>query len=179
MIEDSDIISEFLVESTENLARLDLEMVELEQQPERSDLLASIFRTIHTIKGTCGFLGFSRLEALAHVAEDVLNEVRQKRRDLDGTLTSLILHAVDAIKHILESIRTSGGEGEPFEGDVIAQLKLVRDNKPGSSAQPVTASVPDAAVEAPAESPHQPPDPVSAKPQAADGAAVLSTPRFV
>ena len=55
-------------------------MVELEQEPDGDDLMASIFRTIHTIKGTCGFLGFGRLEALAHVTEDILNELRQNRR---------------------------------------------------------------------------------------------------
>ena len=108
---DDDIIKEFLIESAENLARLDQEMVELEQQPERTDLLASVFRTIHTIKGTCGFLGFHRLEAVAHVTEDVLNELRQNRRKLDGPLTSLILQAVDAIKRILDSIQSEAGEG--------------------------------------------------------------------
>ena len=77
---DDDILREFLIESFENLTLLDQDMVELEQQPDRQDLLAGIFRTIHTIKGTCGFLGFTRLESLAHVTEDILNELRQQKR---------------------------------------------------------------------------------------------------
>ncbi len=125
--EDDDIIREFLIESVENLARLDQEMVELEQDPGRLELVASIFRTIHTIKGTCGFLGFSRLEALAHVTEDILNELRQNRRRIDAALTSLILQSVDAIKRILSSIQAGEGEGEVFEGELVARLKLARE----------------------------------------------------
>ena len=126
-MEDDDILREFLTESSENLVRLDQEMVELEQHPDRQDLVASIFRTIHTIKGTCGFLGFSRLEALAHVTEDILNELRQNRRRLDGPLTSLILQSVDAIKGILHSIHSGAGEGEVFETGLIEQLERERE----------------------------------------------------
>ena len=142
--EDDDILREFLIESSENLARLDLEMVELEQHPDRQDLLASVFRTIHTIKGTCGFLGFSRLEVLAHVTEDIFNELRQKRRLLDGPLTGLILQSVDAIKRILDEIQTGGGEGEPFEGELIAQLACARDGAPAQleESQTETAAPP-------------------------------------
>src|SRR5258707_11104763 len=67
-MEDQDIIREFLIESGENLNRLDQEIVELERRPQDADLLASIFRTFHTIKGTCGFLGFGTLEAVTHQA---------------------------------------------------------------------------------------------------------------
>ncbi len=134
-IEDDEIQREFLIESFENLARLDQEMVELEQHPDRQELLASIFRTIHTIKGTCGFLGFTRLEALAHVAEDILNELRQNRRRLDGPLTSLILQSVDAIKRILNSIQAGSGEGDVFEGGIIAELERAREGGAQSPAK--------------------------------------------
>ena len=90
-MQDSDILQEFLIESAENLSRLDHEMVELERRPQDRDLLASIFRTIHTIKGTCGFFGYQRLEAIAHITENILNELRNGTRDLDTPLASLLL----------------------------------------------------------------------------------------
>lgn len=68
-----DLTREFLLESYENLDRLDQEFVKLETEPENLELLKSIFRTIHTIKGTCGFLGFTQLEKLAHAGENLLS----------------------------------------------------------------------------------------------------------
>src|SRR6202011_4288143 len=94
-MEDLDIIKEFIIESSENLSRLDREMVELEKRPTDTDLLASIFRTIHTIKGTCGFLGFSVLERITHHAENILSQVRNAERPLTAELVSLILETVD------------------------------------------------------------------------------------
>ena len=75
-MQDQDVIREFLVESHENLSRLDQELVELEKRPKDAALLASIFRTIHTIKGTCGFLAFSTLERITHQAESLLSQLR-------------------------------------------------------------------------------------------------------
>ena len=71
-----DLIKEFLVESIENLDRLDSELVKLESDPSSQELLSSIFRTIHTIKGSCGFLGFGRLEKVAHAGESLLSLLR-------------------------------------------------------------------------------------------------------
>ena len=79
-MDDRDIIREFLIESSENLARLDNEIVELERRPRDTDLLASIFRTVHTITGTCGFLGFAILEAITHEAETILSQLRAGER---------------------------------------------------------------------------------------------------
>ena len=79
-MEDLEIIKEFVIESTENLSRLDREMVELEQSPGDAELLASIFRTIHTVKGTCGFLDFKVLERITHQAESILCQVREASR---------------------------------------------------------------------------------------------------
>ena len=73
---DSDIVKDFLQESYENLDRLDRELVGLEKNPRDADALASVFRTIHTIKGTCGFLGFDKLEKVAHVGENLLTRLR-------------------------------------------------------------------------------------------------------
>jgi two-component system chemotaxis sensor kinase CheA len=71
-----DLLSEFLTETTESLDNLDVEIVKFEQDPNDPELLSNIFRLVHTIKGTCGFLGLPRLEALAHAAENVLGNFR-------------------------------------------------------------------------------------------------------
>src|ERR1700758_2292188 len=102
-MQDQEVTDEFLVESYENLSRMDQELVELEKHPKDAALLASIFRTIHTIKGTCGFLAFSTLEAITHQAESLLSQLRDGERELSLPLVSLIFEAVDAIRKILAS----------------------------------------------------------------------------
>ena len=121
-MEDQEIINEFLIESNENLARLDQEMVELEQRPDDAELLAGIFRTIHTIKGTCGFLGFSTLEGITHLAENILGQLRSGERKLTQELVSLILETVDAIKQVLGTIEATGSEGEQRYEDLRRKL---------------------------------------------------------
>ena len=76
---DSDIVQDFLVESHENLDRLDRDLVGLEKNPRDREALAGVFRTIHTIKGTCGFLGFNKLEKVAHVGENLLTRLPRPR----------------------------------------------------------------------------------------------------
>lgn len=116
MDDDQDVVREFLVESAENLARLDQDMVNLEVRPQDAELLARVFRTIHTIKGTCGFLGFATLERITHQAENLLSLLRDGKRVLDPGLVSLILEMVDATRSVLRSIETTGKEGtERFE----------------------------------------------------------------
>ncbi len=111
-MEDFDIIREFLIESNENLGRLDQEIVELEKDPGNKELVASIFRTIHTIKGTCGFLGFDKLTGITHSAENILSQVRDGKRRATNNLISIILESVDATKEILEVIERTSGEGD-------------------------------------------------------------------
>ena len=77
-----DLLADFLTETAENLAELDVALVRLERTPDDAATLSLIFRLVHTIKGTCGFLGLPRLERVAHAAENVLGKVR------DGVLTS-------------------------------------------------------------------------------------------
>src|ERR1019366_6329869 len=90
-LEDQETIREFLVESYENLSRLDQDLVELEKRPQDVALLGNIFRTIHTIKGACGFLAFSTLESITHQAESLLSQLRDGKRDLTPALVSIIL----------------------------------------------------------------------------------------
>src|ERR1700733_4726027 len=107
---DDEVIREFLIESNENLNRLDSEIVDLERNPT-AERLASIFRTIHTIKGTCGFLGFGALEGITHHAENILSQLRSGQKQVSGAIVSLILETVDAVRGILASIESSGKEG--------------------------------------------------------------------
>jgi len=109
---DSDIVQDFLAESYENLDRLDRELVGLEKNPHDSNALASVFRTIHTIKGTCGFLGFNKLEKVAHVGESLLTRLRDGQFTLNPELTTALLGMVDAVRQMLKEIQSTGQDGE-------------------------------------------------------------------
>src|SRR5260370_36781794 len=123
---DSDIGQDFIAESRENLDRLDRELVGLEKHPHDRDTLASVFRTIHTIKGTCGFLGFNKLEKVTHVGESLLTRLRDGQLKLNPELTSALLGMVDAVRQILGSIEASGGEGERDDTKLIAMLTCLQ-----------------------------------------------------
>ena len=140
MDDSDDIVKEFLVESYENLDRLDRELVGLEKNPEDRDALASVFRTIHTIKGTCGFLGFNKLEAVAHVGESLLTRLRDRQLTLNPEITTALLSMVDAVRQMLSQIETAGQEGERDDSLLIATLSRLQ--------QP-----PEAPAEASAETP--------------------------
>ena len=116
-MEDQDIVNEFLIESNENLSRLDQEMVELERRPHDVELLASVFRTFHTIKGTCGFLGYSKLERVAHHAENVLSRLRSGSLSLTTDLASVILETVDVLRVHLKAIEAGGQEARENRGE--------------------------------------------------------------
>ena len=121
-----DLIKDFLVESTENLDRLDSELVKLESDPSSEELLSSIFRTIHTIKGSCGFLGFGKLEKVAHAGESLLSRLRDGKISLTAELTSGLLAMVDAIRTILSEIRASGQDGQQDYPDLIENLSRLQ-----------------------------------------------------
>jgi two-component system chemotaxis sensor kinase CheA len=125
--DDAEIIAEFLVESHENLDQLDRDLVELEQHPGSRELLSSIFRTIHTIKGTSGFLAFNRLEALTHVGENLLSLLRDGQMEMTPPVTESLLRMVDTVRALLGSVEeTSKDTAAEIDVDaVVAQLKLV------------------------------------------------------
>jgi two-component system, chemotaxis family, sensor kinase CheA len=154
MIKDDEVLKEFLVESYENLDQLDRDFVALEADPAARDRIGAIFRTIHTIKGTAGFLGFSRLETLTHAGESVLSLLRDGALSLTPALTSVLLEMVDRIRTILRSIESSGEEGsEPFE-DVLGRLAVYKTGgAPAPDAKPpermVLWSTPAGAAPAP------------------------------
>ncbi|MFT4112089.1 chemotaxis protein CheW [Silvibacterium sp.] len=122
MIDDEDV-REFLIESNENLAHLDVHLVELEERPDDARLLAEVFRTVHTIKGTSGFFGFDRLGSITHVAENILSQLRDRLRELTPPLASLILESVDAVKAILANIEATGEEGTERYTGLVERLE--------------------------------------------------------
>ena len=140
-MDDQDIIREFLIESSENLARLDNEIVELERRPKDADLLASIFRTVHTIKGTCGFLGFSILEAITHEAETILSQLRAGEREVSGNVISMILEVIDATRAILDEIEHTSLEGSNHYPDLVQRLRAMARSAGFAAEEPVMAAL--------------------------------------
>src|SRR5579863_8168577 len=131
-----DIVKDFLIESRENLDRLDQELVSLESDPTSKDLLASIFRTIHTIKGSCGFLGFARLEKVAHAGESLLSRLRDGQLALNAEVTSGLLAMVDAVRRMLSEIQATEQDGENDYAELIGTLKQLQ----GGVGQPTQAA---------------------------------------
>jgi len=122
-----EIIEEFLVESNESLAQLDQDFVALEERPDDQDLLSSIFRAIHTIKGVSGFLGFSTLGAVTHRAENILSQLRDGDRKLTHDLTDLLLETFDAVKKILAEIESTSEEGADDCKELVDRLEKASD----------------------------------------------------
>lgn len=133
-----EIVKDFLIESNENLDRLDQELVKLESSPSSKELLASIFRTIHTIKGSCGFLGFARLEKLAHAGENLLSKLRDGQLTLTSDVTSGLLSMVDAVRQMLSAINATGQDGDDDYENLISHLTKLQTQAPAQP-QPLTA----------------------------------------
>lgn len=121
-----DLVKDFLQESTENLDRLDQEFVQLETDPGNRDLLSSIFRTIHTIKGSCGFLGFTKLEGLTHAGESLLSLLRDGSLSLSPQMADALLDMVDAVRGLLDEIGASGEEGAADHEELVTKLKALQ-----------------------------------------------------
>src|SRR6202020_3682400 len=132
---DDDLISDFLTETNESIADLDVALVKLERTPDDKDTLSLIFRLVHTIKGTCGFLGLPRLEHVAHAAENVLGKVR------DGVLTAtpdtvtLVLAALDQIKAIVAGLAATGNEPAGDDGEFVEALNATPAGATPTAAQ--------------------------------------------
>ena len=133
-------IREFLIESNEALENLDREIVELERAPRNMQLVSSAFRAVHTIKGTSSFFGFDLLGALTHVTENILSQVRDGERELTPELISLILSALDEVKILLASIKSTGQEGpdrtEPLRARMNEAYRSVLPEKQTEPSSP-------------------------------------------
>src|ERR1700723_3926051 len=106
-----DLTKEFIAESQEGLDRMEQCLTALETRPADTGLLGEIFRAVHTIKGTTGFLGFDRLEKLAHAGEHLLGSLREGRLAVTSELISGLLGLMDGLRAILVLIEETGGEG--------------------------------------------------------------------
>lgn len=156
MDEDAEIIAEFLVESHENLDQLDRDLVELEQQPGSRELLSSIFRTIHTIKGTSGFLAFGRLEQLTHVGETLLSRLRDGEQEMTLDVAESLLRMVDTVRGLLGAVERSGSDADPAidVAPVVAEIERLLAGEPAPAPAEATAS--RTRAEDPAEVPPAP-----------------------
>jgi two-component system, chemotaxis family, sensor kinase CheA len=126
---DSDIVKKFLAESYENLDRLGRELVELEKDLSNPETLASVFRTIHTIKGTCGFLRFEKLEKVAHVGENLLSQHRDGVLKLDPEITTALVQMVDAVRQMLGEIQATGQGGKAEYKDLQNTLARLQSGE--------------------------------------------------
>ncbi len=142
-----DLLRDFLTETSESLDVVDVELVRFEQEPNNHDILANIFRLVHTIKGTCGFLGLPRLEALAHAAETLMGKFRDGL-PVTSAAVSLILKTIDRIKKILGDLEKSGGEPQGGDDDLIAKLVAMSEGAPTPAAgQPKPKAEPPLVVQ--------------------------------
>jgi two-component system, chemotaxis family, sensor kinase CheA len=135
-----DLMKDFLVETAEALAALDNDLVVLEAVPEDKTLIGGIFRTLHTVKGTSGFLGLPKLGRVAHAGENVLGRLRDGSMVATPDVISAILRCVDAIKHIVAVIETSGGEGDQEYTKLLDDLDMLYNSSPDSRVVPGAAT---------------------------------------
>jgi two-component system chemotaxis sensor kinase CheA len=118
-----DLLNEFLTETAENMDVLDVELVKLEQNPNDPELLGNIFRLVHTVKGTCGFLGLPRLEGVAHAAESLFARFRDGELEVTPKAVSLVLESLDRIKALLKELEKNGVEPDGEDRDLIQRLE--------------------------------------------------------
>jgi two-component system, chemotaxis family, sensor kinase CheA len=143
---DNEIVQDFLVESYENLDRLDRDLVGLEKNPHDRDALAGVFRTIHTIKGTCGFLGFNKLEKVAHVGENLLTRLRDGQLTLNPEITTALLGMVDAVRQMLKEIKSTGQDGDVDYPELRETLTRLQTPAEANPAAPLPVTIAPAPV---------------------------------
>jgi len=142
-----DLLREFLTETNESLDVVDVELVKFEQEPNNATILDNVFRLVHTIKGTCGFLGLPRLEAIAHAAETLMGKFRDGANVTPDAVT-LILASIDRIKELLAELEErEGKEPEGADDDLISELERMST---------VEAAAPAAAADDGAEAAEEP-----------------------
>ena len=159
-----DLIADFLTETNESLADLDVALVKLERTPDDQETLSLIFRLVHTIKGTCGFLGLPRLEKVAHAAESVLGKVRDGVLVATPDTISIVLAALDRVKAIVSGLAASGNEPAGDDGELVAALDAAAAGQAPVAAheapEPEPAPEPEEEPVQEAAAPEPPPPPV-------------------
>ena len=143
---DSEIFADFIIESREHLETIEPNLLELEKAPGDLSLVNEIFRPMHSLKGASGFMGLNRMNVLAHRAENLLDEMRKGAMTVNSEIMDVILSATDALRQMLDSLESSGTEGEVPTENIIASLDAIMAG--GGAAAPAAA---------PAQAPDQPP----------------------
>jgi two-component system chemotaxis sensor kinase CheA len=129
-----DLVVEFIAETNESLGLIDNDLIALEQNPNDKEIIGNLFRLVHTIKGTCGFLGLSRLEKLAHHGENVMGRFRDGDLEVKEEYVTLILESVDQIKYLIGELETTGAEPEGDDAALIERLDAVYEGRDGAAA---------------------------------------------
>ncbi len=135
-----DLISDFLTEANESLEIVDAELVNFEAKPEDRAALDKIFRLVHSIKGTSGFLGLPRLEAVAHAGETLLGRFRDGKLAVSSDAVTLVLRSIDTIKAILDGLAASGSEPAGDDSGLIGELEAMSEDAPAGLAEEVVAA---------------------------------------
>ena len=178
MSDNREFIEEFLVEAGENLDQLDRDLIALEERPDDPQRLASIFRTVHTIKGNSGFFGFSKLGALTHSGEHLLGRLRDGKIRLNDRVTGTLYSMVDAVRSILHAIEETGVEGEQDFRELSQTLAAVAAEDSSAAEPEVATPAPSAAAPPPSAPQTAPPVPVAPTPEAiAPSTAPFSSPQ--
>ena len=171
-----DLIADFLTETNESIADLDVALVKLEQTPDDKETLSLIFRLVHTIKGTCGFLGLPRLERVAHAAENVLGKIRDGVLAATPDTVTLILSALDRIKLIVAGLAATGNEPAGDDGALVEALNATATGEVPKASEPVVLAEPEPEPEdlPSADSPTSPP--AAEKPASAPAFPAVAAP---
>jgi two-component system, chemotaxis family, sensor kinase CheA len=135
-----DLLREFLTETSESLDTVDNQLVKFEQEPNNAKILDNIFRLVHTIKGTCGFLGLPRLEALAHAGETLMGKFRDGM-PVTAEAVTLILSSIDRIKEILGGLEATEAEPDGSDQDLIVKLEEMVERGMAAMSEPVEPAV--------------------------------------
>ncbi|PCI45690.1 MAG: hypothetical protein COB41_00755 [Proteobacteria bacterium] len=121
---DEELLAEFLLESNENLSAIEQQLMDLEANPQDEEILGAIFRAIHTVKGSCGFLGLVGLEKVAHAGENLLSKIRSLKFAMNADLVSLLLECTDAITSLLDGLESEGVEPDIDHSGLINRLHV-------------------------------------------------------
>ena len=152
-----DIFSDFLAESSEMLEALDQHFVRLKTQPTNAELLNEIFRCMHSMKGSAGFLGFTHLVEVVHQGECLLNKLRQGELSVSPFIIDIILEAVEAVKLLHADIRETGEDSHVDTGLIVNKLTLTMDSakdlKDVMPSAPLVQSLSSTATAPPEEEP--------------------------
>ena len=137
------LISEFINEVQEGLEEVETNLLELEQEPEKIDLVNLIFRVMHTVKGTSGFLGMPVIGSVAHKTEDVLSDVRDQKHLVDTSVITLLFAAVDTLKNLIEQLKVliSGAEPEPVDMVRFFEALDICNGQPTTSGSKISENI--------------------------------------